>query len=111
CGRVCRRLSFKNPHHLFDGDFLFLRKYPKVCSIAGAPTAIGGHRFSFKNLHHLFDEDFLVFSGFSFFFLKTKVYHLFDSELGIIPFARKKSFLLSLSRVLIKDLAKSKSTA
>jgi hypothetical protein len=22
CGRVCRRLSLKNPHHLFDGDFL-----------------------------------------------------------------------------------------
>ncbi|MFH6965198.1 hypothetical protein, partial [Flavobacterium plurextorum] len=81
CGRVCRRLSFKNPHHLLDEDFLFVRKYPKVWCIAGAPTAIGGHRLSFKNPHHLLDGDFLVYSGFSF-FLKTKVYHLFDSELG-----------------------------
>jgi hypothetical protein len=23
CGRVCRRLSLKNPHHEFDEDFLF----------------------------------------------------------------------------------------
>jgi hypothetical protein len=33
CGRVCRRLSLKNPHHLFDGDFLrcdFL-VYQEVC--------------------------------------------------------------------------------
>ncbi|MFH7010155.1 hypothetical protein ACHRVK_22210, partial [Flavobacterium plurextorum] len=56
--------SFKNPHHLFDEDFLFLRKYPKGCSIAGPPTAIGGHRLSFKNPHYLLDEDFLVYSGF-----------------------------------------------
>ncbi len=68
CGRVCRRLSFKNPHHLLDEDFLFLRKYQKVWCIAGAPTAIGGRRFSFKNPHYLFDEDFFVYSGFSFFF-------------------------------------------
>ena len=24
CGRVCRRLSLKNPHHEFDEDFLRL---------------------------------------------------------------------------------------
>jgi hypothetical protein len=28
CGRVCRRLSFEDPHHLFDGDFLF---YNTLC--------------------------------------------------------------------------------
>ncbi|MEG0851706.1 MAG: hypothetical protein RSH24_17695, partial [Flavobacterium sp.] len=62
CGRVCRRLSFKNPHHLFDEDFLFLRKYPKGYSIAGAPTGIGGRRLSFENPHHLLGGDFLVYS-------------------------------------------------
>jgi hypothetical protein len=46
CGRVCRRLSFKNPHHLVDEDFLF-RKY---CNYVGAPIAIGGRRLSFENL-------------------------------------------------------------
>ena len=25
CGRVCRRLSLENPHHLLDGDFLFVK--------------------------------------------------------------------------------------
>ena len=54
CGRVCRRLSFKNPHHWFDGDFLFyyfkkitVRKgsvCPRLC-FAGSGYALG----SFKN--------------------------------------------------------------
>ena len=45
CGRVCRRLSFKNPHHLFDGGFLFY----KIGSYLGAPITIGGRRLSFEN--------------------------------------------------------------
>ncbi|MFH6962231.1 hypothetical protein, partial [Flavobacterium plurextorum] len=64
CGRVCRRLSFKNPHHLLDEDFLFYANTQKVCSIAGAPTAIGGRRLSFENPHQVNDGDFLVYSGF-----------------------------------------------
>jgi hypothetical protein len=27
CGRVCRRLSFKNPHHSFDEDFLLYKSF------------------------------------------------------------------------------------
>ncbi|KIQ18511.1 hypothetical protein RT99_15800, partial [Flavobacterium sp. MEB061] len=27
CGRVCRRLSFENPHHSFDGDFLVYNEF------------------------------------------------------------------------------------
>jgi hypothetical protein len=51
CGRVCRRLSLKNPHHSFDEDFLFLQKF-------GANLCVG--RLSLKNPHHSFDEDFFV---------------------------------------------------
>ncbi|MFH7036303.1 hypothetical protein, partial [Flavobacterium aquidurense] len=38
CGRVCRRLSFKNPHHLFDGDFLFY----KILQLCGSPDSYRG---------------------------------------------------------------------
>ncbi|WP_208641778.1 hypothetical protein, partial [Flavobacterium cutihirudinis] len=27
CGRVCRRLSFENPHHSIDGDFFVLQMF------------------------------------------------------------------------------------
>ena len=57
-----RRLSFKNPHHLFDGDFLFYQ----IGSYLGPPIAIGGRRLSFKNSHHLFDGDFLFYYTFGF---------------------------------------------
>jgi hypothetical protein len=32
CGRVCRRLSLENPHHLVDGDF-FVCKILKLFGI------------------------------------------------------------------------------
>ena len=54
--------------------FCFYANTQKVCSIAGAPTAIGGHRLSFKNPHYLVDGDFLVYSGLEVSAVKYRLY-------------------------------------
>ena len=46
CGRVCRRLSFKNPHHLFDEDFLFYSTFV-LCVFNRNPDIYREQKFLF----------------------------------------------------------------
>ncbi len=50
CGRVCRRLSFKNPHHLFDEDFFCFKMISLKNLLKKTQAVLGIQEISFLRL-------------------------------------------------------------